>query len=121
MDGVASLIFISLCLFIPMILAHLDRPKAVEVVRYHEITAKQTAVPVVYKKMKMENLKRVSNVSPNPAKSAKEAIPPIFNDCLDVLLYLGMKKTAAKEKVLQMFEKKSYGSLESFIMDAYKR
>ena len=121
MDGVASLVFIGCCLFVPMILAHLDRPvKTVEVVRYREIPVKQTASPVVYKNVETENLKQFSKISSKPIKPAKEATPPIFNDCVDVLLSLGMKKSLAKEKTSNMFKNKNYDSVESFIMDAYK-
>lgn len=121
MDGVASLIFIGCCLFIPMILTHLDRPvKTVEVVRYQTGFVKPPKKRAVYKKIEMENPKRVSKVSPKPVKPVKEAAPPIFNDCVDVLLSLGMKKASAKEKTLKMFKNKNYDSVESFIMDAYK-
>lgn len=118
MDGVASLVFIGCCLFVPMILAHLDRPvKTVEVVRYQTVYVKPPKERVVYKKVEMENPKQVSKVSPKPVK---EATPPIFNDCVDVLLSLGMKKSSAKEKTSNMFKNKNYDSVESFIMDAYK-
>lgn len=119
MDGVASLVFIGCCLFIPMIIAHLDRPvKTVEVVRYREVPVKQTKAPVVYKRV--EKRETSVKVSPKPVKPAKEATPPIFNDCVDVLLSLGMKKSLAKEKTSNMFKNKNYDSVESFIMDVYK-
>ena len=119
MDGVASLIFIGCCLFVPMILAHLDRPvKTVEVVRYQTVYVKPPKEQVVYKEV--EKRETPVKVSPKPIKPAKEATPTIFNDCVDVLLSLGMKKSLAKEKTSNMFKNKNYDSVESFIMDAYK-
>lgn len=116
MNGIASLIFIGCCLFIPMILAHLDRPrKAVEVVRYQTVYIQSPKENVVYKPPKMEE-KFTPSVKP-----AKEAVPPIFNECVEVLTALGMKKTLAKEKTSQTLGKYNCSSVEEFLMEIYKK
>lgn len=103
MDGTASLVFIAICVFLPMILAHLEKPeKIVEVIRYET----------------------VYSISPQRVKTnapAKEAVPTIFNDAVDILTSMGMKKSDAKEKVTLMFKKKTYHSIQDFIMDVYKK
>lgn len=103
MDGTTALIFIALCIFIPMLLAHsVFKASEKTVVRYKEIY-----VPTVDKPVK--------NTRPEPV------VPSIFNDAVEVLIELGMKKMTAKEKVAEMFKKKQYNSIESFIMDVYKK
>jgi len=119
MDGIASLIFIGCCLFIPMILAHLDRPqKVVEVVRYQTVYIQSPEKNVVYKPPKMEEK---FTPSAKPAKPVKEAVPPIFDECVEVLTALGMKKTLAKEKTSQTLGKYNCSSVEEFLMEIYKK
>ena len=114
MDGVASLIFIGCCLFIPMILIHLDRPKAVEVIRYQTIFVKPSKDKIVYE---TEQSKNFTTDLQEPAKKTNLLI---FNDCIEVLVSLGMKRNLAKEKATQLLNTKHYNSIESFLMDAYK-
>jgi Holliday junction resolvasome RuvABC DNA-binding subunit len=45
---------------------------------------------------------------------------PIKKEAIECLVSLGMKKSQAKKKVFDMFEKTDYKSIEGFLMDVYK-
>lgn len=99
MDGAVSLIFISFCLFVPMLICHLSSPvRKVEIIRYRETFLQAE-----------ENLKK------------NKPAPSIYDDAVSILVEMGMKKPLAKEKVSTMLKKKQYDSIESFLLDVYKR
>ena len=45
----------------------------------------------------------------------------ILNDAIQCLTSLGMKKPDAKKKAEEMFAVKNYESIESFLLDVYKK
>lgn len=103
MDQTAALIFMMLCIFAPMLLSFFESCNTVvvkeEVIKYKYITKKT-------KPVKISKPKEVDN--------------KLFEDCLECLVSLGMKKVNAKKRVTDLFNKKDYVSIEDFLIDAYK-
>lgn len=100
MSEAAAIIFMGCCLFLPMILAMPITPRVqtVEVIKYIE---KPVYRDVVVETKKQEN--------------------KLANDAIQCLISLGMKKADAKKKVEEMFSQKDYQSIESFLLDVYKK
>jgi hypothetical protein len=121
-DGTTATAFILTCVFLPAILSHfamscgqqervvyVDRP----VIKH--VDAQQKTQTTVRPKTPFYN---------PPVKKA--AVPPkvenkVKVDAVEALMALGMKKTLAKQKVDTMFEKQNFDSLESFLMEVYKK
>lgn len=99
MEMTTAIIFMGCCIFLPMLLSVMSDMKVVkiekEIVEVVKYLPQQTII-----KDKVEN--------------------PIKNDAINCLVSLGMKKVEAKKKVEELFSKKEYMSIESFLMDAYK-
>lgn len=101
MDEIASLIFMGCCIFIPMIISAIPI-KQVEVVKFIE---KPVYIEKpIYVEKKVENKKS-----------------PLLDEAVQCLISLGMKKAESKKKVEDMFKLKTYQSIESFLLDIYKK
>lgn len=122
MDGTTATAFILSCVFIPMILSHfamscgqqervvyVDRP----IVKYVASQPKKQVVPQ-HKTLVYDTPVRKVVAPPKVENKVKM-------DALAALEALGMKKTLAKQKVEGMFEKQNFDSLESFLMEVYKK
>lgn len=122
MEGTVSLIFIGCCIFVPMIFAHLNRPKQSVGVIHYEVAPRQTQQRIfVQEQPTVKFTETHIPVQSKPQKSVKPQKPPIFDDCVEVLVSLGMKKASAKEKVIGLFDSKNYKTVEDFLMDVYKK
>ena len=102
MTEVSAVIFMGCCIFIPMIFtlipSHTIETK--EVIKYIE-------KPVYIEKQVI--------VKPKPKENK------LLNDAIQCLTSLGMKKSEANPLVRTMFSKKNYESIESFLLDVYKK
>ena len=119
MNENGSLIFIGLCLFLPMLIPiFIGTPPQETKIIYVEKKQKQK------KRNPIEHLDFPSRK--DPQKVVKKEKPLIVDeidirpDAIECLISLGMKKTAAKEKVDKMFKNKKYMTVESFLIDAYR-
>ena len=101
MSEVASIIFMGCCIFIPMI-ASVFLNKKVEVVKYIE---------------KPVYLEKKVYVEKEPTVKTN----PLISEAIQCLTTLGMKKSESKKKVEDMFKLKTYQSIESFLLDVYKK
>lgn len=104
----SAIIFMGLCIFIPMLLP-----------AFINIPPEQ---PVVKEVIKIKYIRDQVPVS-KPETIASTIVVQNFiskNDAIDCLLSLGLKKTLAIKKVDSLFVKKNYNSLEEFIIDAFK-
>ena len=75
-----------------------------------------TPAKVVYIEVQQPVKKtKVKNKKPLEIKN------PLEDDAIQCLTSLGMKKLDAIKKVKDMFQKKNYQSIESFLIDVYKK
>ena len=102
MTEITAMIFMGCCIFIPMILTYIPNRtvETKEVVKYIE-------KPVYVEKQVI--------TKPKPKENK------ILNDAIQCLTSLGMKKPDAKKKAEEMFAVKDYESIESFLLDVYKK
>lgn len=102
MTEITAMIFMGCCIFIPMILTVIsERPvQTKEVVQYIE-------KPIYVEKQVI--------TKPKPKENK------ILNDAIQCLVSLGMKKADAKQKAEEMFSRSNYESIESFLLDVYKK
>lgn len=102
MTEITAMIFMGCCIFIPMILTYIPSQtiETKEVVKYIE-------KPVYVEKQVV--------VKPKPKENK------LLNDAIQCLTSLGMKKPDAKRKAEEMFAVKNYESIESFLLDVYKK
>lgn len=99
MEEVSVIIFMGCCIFLPMILNAISSQKIVKIEKEVVEIVKYIPQPP-HKNIVVEN--------------------PIKKEAVECLISLGMKKSQAKKKVFDMFEKTDYKSIESFLMDVYK-
>jgi len=90
MNETLSLLFIMGCVFLPIIF----QPRVIEV--------------------QVETIKYI------PKDTQENKTSRIYQDCLDSLVSLGLKKKAAKQRTNELFAKKQYVKVEEFLIDAYK-
>lgn len=104
MTEITAMIFMGCCIFIPMILTHIPNQtiKTKEVIKYVE-------KPIYIEKEVI--------VKPKPKPKENK----ILNDAIQCLVSLGMKKADAKQKAEEMFSRSNYESIESFLLDVYKK
>ena len=102
MTEVSAVIFMGCCIFIPMIFVSIPSHtvETKEVVKYIE-------KPVYIEKQ--------------VAAKSKPKENKLLNDAIQCLISLGMKKPDAKKKAEEMFAGKNYESIESFLLDVYKK
>lgn len=86
------------CIFLPMILSTI--PKQQTVIKKEVVEVVKYMPPPPHENVVVEN--------------------PIKKEAIECLVSLGMKKSQAKKKVFDMFEKTDYKSIEGFLMDVYK-
>jgi hypothetical protein len=104
MDQVAVLIFMAMCIFIPMLLPYLDTKTSIE---------KEVIKYIYIEKQTPKGIDQTIAVVP-------KVDPKLLDDCTQCLISLGLKKSEANKKVKELFNKKQYLSIEEFLMDAYK-
>jgi predicted transcriptional regulator len=98
MEEVSVIIFMGCCIFLPMILSTI--PKQQTVIKKEVVEVVKYMPPPPHENVVVEN--------------------PIKKEAIECLVSLGMKKSQAKKKVFDMFEKTDYKSIEGFLMDVYK-
>lgn len=78
--------------------------------------------------------KKPTTTIPNPPKQkptiaktsqfkqdkAKESLTELQSQCISALVSLGMKKTEAKKRMMQIFDKSSPNTIEEFIKEAFR-
>jgi predicted transcriptional regulator len=104
MDETAALIFMAMCIFVPMLLPYLDNKTIIE---------KETVKYVYVEKEKPKNSKQSIEV-------ASKINYKLLDDCIQCLVSLGLNKKEAKKRTEELFKTNNYQSIESFLMDAYK-
>jgi len=104
MDTAAGILFMLCCLFLPSILGSLSERGEVKIIEV-KVDKKSKPKP---------------KPSPKPEVAEVKKENPLFNDCMNCLISLGLKKSEANEKTKKMFENKEYNSIEDFLIDAYK-
>lgn len=120
MNENGGLIFMGLCLFLPMLIPiFIGTPEA-------EVRYVETKIATVQKKrkkikpqcdFKYDTIK----VQARPKRIEEKRIEiDLMPEAIECLVSLGMKKSLAKEKVKTMWENKKYIDIESFLIDAYR-
>lgn len=71
-------------------------------------------IPVQEKQIIAPKLKKVKQVQKTP-------LNPIYNDCIEALVALGMKKTQAKQKAKEVFENNQINDIQHFITLALQK
>lgn len=69
----------------------------------------------------IQNIKTLPINQKQKNKKSKPKENKLLNDAIQSLMSLGMKKTEAKKKAQEMFLKTNYESIESFLLDVYKK
>jgi hypothetical protein len=114
MNENGSLIFMGLCLFLPMLIPiFIGSPEREPEIRYVE--TKPIYIKPKRKKVRPESKK----IKQHELVKQKEEID-LKPEAIECLVSLGMKKSLAKEKVKTMWENKKYIDIESFLIDAYR-
>ena len=102
-EDLLSLLFIASVMLTPYIVNFFQNYKSQQII-YVEIEK-----PV-------EKVKKVK-----PKSKPVEIKNPIMDDAIQCLMSLGMKKLDAVKKVKDMFNNQNYNSIESFLIDVYKK
>jgi hypothetical protein len=75
----------------------------------------QPKIVYIEKEVKIKKVK--------PKKIIKQPVVidnPIYDDCVEFLISMGMNKAKSKQKVDNLFNNKKYNTVQDFILDAYK-
>lgn len=91
-----------------MLLPHIIKTSPTEIIDKVEIIQNIKTLPI---NQKQKNKKS----KPKPKENK------LLNDAIQCLTSLGMKKPDAKKKAEEMFAVKNYESIESFLLDVYKK
>jgi len=109
--------FIGFCMVLPYILDFLNKQAA----RANQATKIVTVEkPVIQYKYIDRPVISSDSVKSNKINQVQKDLS-IFNGCIQCLVSLGMNKSGAKKKTEEMFKTKNYGSVESFLLDVYKK
>lgn len=108
-----SLMFIGSLLLAPYIANFIFNNKVPDPIIVHVNNKKKKSKP-----------KQIKTIYTPPSKIIQK-IPveqnPIKMDAIECLIALGMKRTNAKIKIDNMFNKTQYETIEDFLMDVYKK
>ena len=115
MEEVTAVLFIGCCLFIPMLLSIFINFELPQIPHKKEKIVIQRVY--IYKQIKNNKADKKKDI-PEPQK--EKVSNPLYPECIECLVSLGMKRSEAKLKVKIMFEANDYQSIESFLIDAYK-
>lgn len=102
-EDLLSLLFIASVMLTPYIVNFFQNYKSQQII-YVEIE---------------KPVEKVKKVKPKP--KPVEIKNPIMDDAIQCLMSLGMKKLDAVKKVKDMFNNQNYNSIESFLIDVYKK
>lgn len=105
LEDLLSLLFIASVMLAPYVVNFIQNYQSPQIVY---VKVEKRSKPK--KKIKTQTIKKINPIDDNK----------IYNDCIDVLISMGMNKISSKEKVKNLFSYKQYASVQDFILDAYK-